>query len=234
MKEHKDNKDNSDIMTLQEVARYLKIAEKTVSRMIQKHEIPCFRVGGQWRFRRSAIDSWLSTKMMNQTEEDQLIELMQTDSGIVPVSRLVKEAYMNLSVTPGSKREVLAQLIQPLLDQGIIASADELLLKLEAREAMASTAAGNRTAFPHIRNVREYPENLPPMLAGLCPQGTPFGSYDGSDTYIFFLPLMRKETAHLRTLAALSQLLRKPEAADTLMRAETPRQFISTLIHFGG
>jgi len=230
----KEQKVISDIMTLQEVADYLKIADKTVSRMIQKREIPCFRVGGQWRFRRSAVDSWLNTKMMNQTEEEQLIELMQTDPGIVPVSRLVNEAYLNLSIRPGSKREVLAQLIQPLLEQKVISSADDLLLKLETREAMASTAAGNRTAFPHIRNVREYPESLPPLIAGLCPEGTPFGSYDGSDTYIFFLPLMRKETAHLRTLAALSQLLRKPEAADTLMRAETPRQFISTLIHFGG
>lgn len=47
------------ILTLPEVAELLKVAEKTVYTMAQKHELPAFKVRGQWRFRRDDIDAWI-------------------------------------------------------------------------------------------------------------------------------------------------------------------------------
>ena len=45
-----DNKVLSgNLMTLSEIANYLKVAEKTVLRMIQKDEIPCVKIASQWR-----------------------------------------------------------------------------------------------------------------------------------------------------------------------------------------
>lgn len=60
---HSDN-----IMTLPEVAELLRIAEKTVYSLSQRGEIPAFKVGGQWRFSRAAIDSWIET--MTGTPQD--------------------------------------------------------------------------------------------------------------------------------------------------------------------
>ncbi|MFP4364361.1 MAG: helix-turn-helix domain-containing protein [Spirochaetia bacterium] len=40
----------SEIMTLSETAAYLKISEKSISRLIQKREIPYTKVGNQYRF----------------------------------------------------------------------------------------------------------------------------------------------------------------------------------------
>ena len=48
-----------EILTLPEVAVLLKVAEKTVYTMAQKAQLPAFKVGGQWRFKRDDIDRWI-------------------------------------------------------------------------------------------------------------------------------------------------------------------------------
>ncbi len=48
-----------EILTLPEVARLLKVAEKTVYTMAQHKELPAFKVRGQWRFRREDIERWI-------------------------------------------------------------------------------------------------------------------------------------------------------------------------------
>jgi excisionase family DNA binding protein len=48
-----------EILTLPEVAKLLKVAEKTVYTMAQKGELPAFKVRGQWRFKRTDLDQWI-------------------------------------------------------------------------------------------------------------------------------------------------------------------------------
>jgi len=48
-----------EIMTLKEVAEYLKLAEKTAYRLAAEGKIPGFKVGGSWRFRKDAIENWI-------------------------------------------------------------------------------------------------------------------------------------------------------------------------------
>ena len=56
---------NDEILTLREVAKLLKVAEKTVYTMAQQNELPAFKVRGQWRFRREDINRWID----QQTEK---------------------------------------------------------------------------------------------------------------------------------------------------------------------
>ncbi|MGK5084112.1 helix-turn-helix domain-containing protein [Bdellovibrionota bacterium FG-1] len=58
---------HDEILTLPEVAELLRIAEKTVYSLAQKAELPAFKVGGQWRFSRAAIDSWIQGRTLPQT-----------------------------------------------------------------------------------------------------------------------------------------------------------------------
>ena len=51
---------NDDIMTVKELADYLKIAEKTAYRFASEGKVPGFKVGSAWRFRKSEIDRWIS------------------------------------------------------------------------------------------------------------------------------------------------------------------------------
>ena len=48
------------IMTIKEVAGYLKVHERTVYRLAAKGELPAFKVANAWRFRLQDIDHWIS------------------------------------------------------------------------------------------------------------------------------------------------------------------------------
>lgn len=48
-----------DILTLKEVAQYLKLAEKTAYRLASEGKLPGFKVGGSWRFKKEDIEQWI-------------------------------------------------------------------------------------------------------------------------------------------------------------------------------
>lgn len=48
-----------EILTIREVAHYLKVTERTIYRLSAAKKIPAFKVGGAWRFSRADIDSWI-------------------------------------------------------------------------------------------------------------------------------------------------------------------------------
>ena len=51
-----------EILTLKEVAKYLKLAEKTAYRLAADGELPGFKVGGSWRFTKEDINRWIEKK----------------------------------------------------------------------------------------------------------------------------------------------------------------------------
>lgn len=53
----------SEILTLDEVALYLKAGKRTVYRLAQSGEIPAFKLGGTWRFRRVELDCWIASSI---------------------------------------------------------------------------------------------------------------------------------------------------------------------------
>jgi excisionase family DNA binding protein len=58
---------DGDILTLDEVAAYLKAGKRTVYRLAASGEIPAFKLGGTWRFRRSELDRWIAASI-NENE----------------------------------------------------------------------------------------------------------------------------------------------------------------------
>lgn len=56
-----------EILTLDEVALYLKAGKRTVYRLAQKGDIPAFKLGGTWRFRRSELDRWIAASIKKNT-----------------------------------------------------------------------------------------------------------------------------------------------------------------------
>ena len=46
-------------MTVRDVARHLNVNEKTVYRLVQRGELPGFKVAGAWRFKRSDLEDWI-------------------------------------------------------------------------------------------------------------------------------------------------------------------------------
>jgi excisionase family DNA binding protein len=48
-----------EILTIKEVAEYLKVTDRTIYRLAGAKKIPAFKVGGTWRFSRADIDEWI-------------------------------------------------------------------------------------------------------------------------------------------------------------------------------
>lgn len=55
-----------EILTLDEVAMYLKAGKRTVYRLATNGEIPAFKLGGTWRFRRTELDRWIAARIDTQ------------------------------------------------------------------------------------------------------------------------------------------------------------------------
>tara|TARA_R110002167_G_scaffold34019_2_gene108772 strand:+ start:1853 stop:2050 length:198 start_codon:yes stop_codon:yes gene_type:complete len=59
---------SDEIMTLKDVAVYLKLAEKTAYRLAAEGKLPGFKVGGSWRFKREDILIWIEEKKRNNSQ----------------------------------------------------------------------------------------------------------------------------------------------------------------------
>ena len=57
------------VMTVDEVAEYLRIPRASVYKLAQRGKIPCQKVGRHWRFRREAVDQWLEAGSENSRTE---------------------------------------------------------------------------------------------------------------------------------------------------------------------
>jgi PTS system nitrogen regulatory IIA component len=218
-----------DIMTLSEVAAYLKLAEKTVLRMVHKGSIPAMKIASQWRFLRSVINEWLLTQQNFPVHND-LATLIQSESELVPLARIIDEDYIILNLKPDTKEEILRQLIAPLTNRDILKNEEWFLEKLLYREQLASTAMGRGVAFPHLRRLSENPKGAPPVLLGVCPEGTDFAAFDHLNTQLFFLLCSESEVIHLRIMAKLTTMLQKNRLIARLATAKSKEEVISILI----
>ncbi len=54
-----------EIMTLEEVALYLRLKPQTIYKWAQEKRIPAVKLGKEWRFRRSILDRWLDEQMLS-------------------------------------------------------------------------------------------------------------------------------------------------------------------------
>ena len=55
-----------EILTLEEVAHYLRLKPQTIYKWAQEKRIPAVKLGKEWRFRRSILDRWLDEQMLSE------------------------------------------------------------------------------------------------------------------------------------------------------------------------
>ena len=49
----------SGVLTVREVAEYLRVHQTTIYRLLKEQKLPAFRVGSDWRFNREVIERWM-------------------------------------------------------------------------------------------------------------------------------------------------------------------------------
>lgn len=60
---------DAEILTVRQVADYLKVTERTIYRLAAARKVPAFKVGGTWRFSLADIDSWIKLQSEDVTKE---------------------------------------------------------------------------------------------------------------------------------------------------------------------
>ena len=63
MKEDSTPVVEEQLLTVKEAAEFLKLCSATVQRMARRQELPAMKIGKLWRFRKSDLDEWLSSKV---------------------------------------------------------------------------------------------------------------------------------------------------------------------------
>lgn len=218
---------NDQIMTLSEVAEYLKVAEKTILRMIKKGEIPCAKIASQWRFMRPMIDDWLISRM-NVIPKNDLSALLAKEGSLVPLSRLIKKERILTGLPASSKEEILDALITPLS----LSRENHILFlkKLMQREDMSSTAIGQSIAIPHLRRPEENIIPGPEVVLGICQEGCDFDSIDNKPTHLFFLIITDSEVVHLRIISRISRIAGDSQFLHNLVNATDGEEALGLIL----
>jgi PTS system nitrogen regulatory IIA component len=226
-----DNK--NEIMTLVEIAKYLKVSQKTVLRLLKASDLPGGKICKQWRFQKTAIDNWMTSRIQGAANSD-LLGVILTKKRLTPLPVILKEEFIIMDVEPGSKEGVLRQLIQPLDRASVLSAPEKYLADLIDRESMVSTALDHGIAYPHTRDQERTAVSQNSIVLGICPQGTDYEALDGQSTYLFFLICAQSTTAHLRLLSKITLLLRKDEVISRFRQCCTKKQVMGLLMdsHF--
>ena len=229
MDNNSSNMPNEDILTLSEAANYLKIAEKTLLRMIHRKEVPVAKVGNQYRFLRNVLEDWLISKMKVLPSND-ITRLIEKQGELLAVWRLIDETTVLPDMRAATPEETLRQLTVPLAASGQLNNVEGYTAKLLAREQMVSTAIENGVALPHLRKPEENPAGKPLIVVGRSLNGVDFGAPDKKKTKLFFLLCTDSEVIHLRVLSLLAQIIKQTGLISSLLQAEKAGEIIS-IIH---
>ena len=142
------------------------------------------------------------------------------------IQDVLNKNVMLFDLQATDKEGVINEMIQSLVDNGVVTDFDTFKAGIMNREAQTSTGLGDGIAMPHSKNeaVKEAT-----VLFAKSNKSVDYASLDGQPTDLFFMiaaPEGANDT-HLAALAELSKYLMKPGFADKLRQASTPDQVIA-------
>ncbi|MBT0906937.1 fructose-specific PTS transporter subunit EIIC [Streptococcus parasanguinis] len=142
------------------------------------------------------------------------------------IQDVLNKNVMLFDLQATDKEGVINEMVQSLVDNGVVTDFDIFKAGIMNREAQTSTGLGDGIAMPHSKNeaVKEAT-----VLFAKSNKGVDYASLDGQPTDLFFMiaaPEGANDT-HLAALAELSKYLMKPGFADKLRQASTPDQVIA-------
>ncbi len=212
-------------MTLGETAQYLKVSEKTIHRMIEDNAIPCAKIGGQWRFVKTMLDSWLQSQM-NVIPQQDYINALQAQKESISLARLIDPSCVFLDLPSITPEYVLRTLSESLKKCGALTDEDAYLQQLLDREKLMSTGIGRGIAFPHPRRSGILPVKYSALAVGYCPDGLEFAALDGDKTYLFIAIASSSDPVHLRVLSLLTRIAGEEDFLPTVRNMSNATEII--------
>ena len=214
---------DDEILTLEEVAKYLRVSERTVYDCAQKGEIPAGKIRTAWRFKKSEIDKWVNDRLTSTSLNPQAS--VQAESILSP--------HRILFLDHSNKRDALLALAENLAASPQVKNSQELAMEILKREELMSTAIGRGIAIPHIR--------LPSVTDLVVSAGisrtdiVDFHPLDDEPVRLVFMiaAAYNQHAYYLQTLSWFSTRLKNHGLRDSLLRAQTEREVYELLVGKG-
>ncbi len=211
-----------DILTIEEVAKYLRVSERTVYDWAQKGEIPSGKIGTVWRFKKSEIEKWVNERLSSNIKPANQNMIIQVKNILSP-ERIV---FLNHS----TKHDALVQLAQNLATAPQIKDAQELENEILKREELMSTAVGRGIAIPHVR-LSSVTDLV--MSVGISKTDIiDFQTIDDTPVRILFMiaAAYNQHSYYLQTISFFSSKLKNSSLKDDLLACENAMQAYELLI----
>ena len=142
------------------------------------------------------------------------------------IQDLLNKKVMLLDLQAATKEAAIDEMINSLVDNGVVTDFDVFKAGIMAREAQTSTGLGDGIAMPHSKNAAVKEATV---LFAKSNKGVDYESLDGQPTDLFFMiaaPEGANDT-HLAALAELSKYLMQDGFADRLRKVTSPDEVIT-------
>ncbi|EMB34053.1 MULTISPECIES: PTS sugar transporter subunit IIA [Treponema] len=212
---------SSEILTIEEVARYLRVSERTVYEWAQKGEIPAGKIGTVWRFKKDDIESWVDERLASSKTSVSKQHKIVTENFLSP-DRVVLLDY-------ASKHDVLVMMSEVLAKAPQVKNSAELLDAILKREALMSTAVGRGIAIPHVR-LSSVTDLV--MAVGISKRDIlDFDAVDGNPVRLVFMiaAANNQHDYYLQTISHFSAKLRNEELKSSLLNSTDPAEVYALL-----
>ena len=222
-------------MNIDELTRFLGLDYHRVSRMAQRGDIPCRKVGGHFRFNRAEVTEWLQQQIGSDKPDWESMDAgigahrKAAPEDLIVQTQLRPEAVC-VELTARTKSSVLRKLVDLAEATGLLYDRNALLEALEGREALCSTAMEGGVAIPHPRRPLPYAVAEPILVVARASRGIGFGAPDGRLTDLFFMTCSQDDRHHLHVLARLCRMLVKKDFIESLREAQTSDQITQLLL----
>jgi DNA binding domain, excisionase family len=211
-----------NILTIEEVANYLRVSDRTVYDWAQKGEIPAGKIGTVWRFKKSEVEKWVNERLSSGAQN-------QADVTPVQVKNILSPDRV-IFITQSSKHDALVELADALSTAPQVKHADELVSEILKREELMSTAIGRGIAIPHVR-LSSVTDLV--MAVGICRSPVAdFPTIDDVPVNLLFMiaAAYNQHSYYLKTLSYFSAKLKKKELRDSLIASETTQTAYNLLL----
>ena len=209
-----------DILTIEEVAKYLRVSDRTVYDWAQKGEIPAGIIGTVWRFKKSEVENWVNARLSSDSvkQAEQTVQVRN----ILSPDRIV---FINQT----SKHDALVQLADVLATAPQVKDGAELTAEILKREELMSTAIGRGIAIPHVR-LSSVTDLV--MAVGVCRK--PIKDYQTIDDEPVDLLFMiaaayNQHSLYLKTLSHFCAKLKQEGLHSSIIAAKTEEEVFSRL-----
>jgi len=199
------------ILTIEEVAKYLRVSDRTVYDWAQKGEIPSGKIGTVWRFKKSDIEQWVNERLSSGRGRGR--NQAQTQAILSPQRVLFLDCPY--------KRDALLLLAKNLATAPQVKNSQELTNEILKREELMSTAIGRGIAIPHIRlqSITDLVVSVGISRVDI----TDFNPLDDEPVRLVFMiaAAYNQHTSYLQTLSYFSAKLKNPALRNSLINAQT-------------